>query len=156
MQHCATLAGFYDEWEMAELMKEVGHYYNGGVICPEDNLDIVSHLRDYPDLYWREEVRTGRLIRAVGWQTNLSTKPYMITEVSRHLDDIECQDIRFWSQCRNIRRNRMVKSGIVVVGADDHHDAAAIAVCCRSAMPSARGFVGDSTAGGWNEAWGQS
>ncbi|KKL54527.1 hypothetical protein LCGC14_2264510, partial [marine sediment metagenome] len=84
MQHCATLAGFYDEWEMAELMKEVGHYYNTGVICPEDNLDIVSHLRDYPDLYWREDVRTGKMIKSIGWQTNVQTKPYMITEVSRH------------------------------------------------------------------------
>ncbi len=155
MQHCATLAGFYDEWQMAELMKEVGHYYNTGVICPEDNLDIVSHLRDYSDLYWREDVRTGKLIRAIGWQTNLSTKPYMITEVSRHLDDIDCQDIRFWSQCKNIRRNATVKSGIVVVGADDHHDAGAIAIVCRSAMPVARGYVGSATEGGWTDEWGQ-
>ena len=154
MQHCATLAGFYDEWEMAILMMEVAHYYNDGVICPEDNLDIVSHLRGYPDLYYREDVRTGKLIRAIGWQTNLSTKPYMITEVSRHLDDIDCQDIRFWSQCKNIRRNAMVKSGILVVGADDHHDAGAIAIVCRSAMPVARGFVGDTTKGGWDDSWG--
>ncbi|KKL25988.1 hypothetical protein LCGC14_2399800 [marine sediment metagenome] len=155
MQHCATLAGFYDEWEMAILMMEVGHYYNGGVICPEDNLDIVSHLRGYPDLYYREDVRTGKLIRAIGWQTNLSTKPYMITEVSRHLDDIDCQDIRFWSQCKNIRRNAMVKSGILVVGADDHHDAGAIAIVCRSAMPIARGYVGNTTEGGWDDRWGR-
>ncbi len=155
MQHCATLAGFHDEWEMAELMKEVAYYYNGGVICPEDNLDIVSHLRDYPDLYYREDVRTGKLIRAIGWQTNVSTKPYMITEVSRHLDDIDCQDIRFWSQCKNIRRNATVKSGILVVGADDHHDCAAIAIVCRSAMPVARGYVGNSTEGGWTEDWGK-
>ncbi len=154
MQHCATLAGFYDEWEMAELMKEVAHYYNTGVICPEDNLDIVSHLRDYSDLYWREDVRTGKSIKAVGWQTNLSTKPYMITEVSRHLDDIDCQDIRFWSQCKNIRRNATVKSGIVVVGADDHHDCGAIAIVCRDAMPIARGYVGNTTEGGWGDSWG--
>ncbi|KKN54547.1 hypothetical protein LCGC14_0591390 [marine sediment metagenome] len=154
MQHCATLAGMYDEWEMAELMKEVAHYYNGGVICPEDNLDIVSHLRDYPDLYWREDVRSGKFGKVVGWQTNVSTKPYMITEVNRHLNDIDCQDIRFWSQCKNIRRNSMVKSGIMVVGADDHHDAGAIAIVCRDAMPIARGYVGNTTEGGWDEKWG--
>jgi len=150
MQHCATLAGFYDEWEMALLMKEVGHYYNGAVIAPEDNLDIVSHLRDYPDLYWREDVRTGKLVRAIGWQTNLSTKPYMITEVSRHLEHIDCQDIRFWSQCKNIRRNAMVKSGVLVVGADDHHDAGAIAMVCRDAQPVQRGYVGSA---GWPDNW---
>jgi len=151
MRHCATLAGFYDEWEMAILMKEVARYYNGAVIAPEDNLDIVSHLRDWPDLYWREDVRTGKLIRAVGWQTNLSTKPYMITEVSRHLDHIDCQDLRFWSQCKNIRRNASIKSGILVVGADDHHDCGAIGIVCRDAQPVQRGYVGSA---GWPEGWG--
>lgn len=152
MQHCATLAGFYDEWEMAEYMKVVAYYYGGAVMAPEDNLDIVSHLRDYPDLYWREDVRTGKLAKAIGWQTNLSTKPYMITELNRHMDSIDCQDIRFWSQCKNIRRNSMMKSGIVVVGADDHHDCGAIAVVCRQAQAIQRGYVGCA---GWSEDWGK-
>ena len=151
MRHCATLAGFYDEWEMAEYMKVVGYYYNGAVIAPEDNLDIVSHLRDYPDLYWREDVRTGRMGKAIGWQTNLSTKPYMVTELNRHLEHIDCQDMRFWSQCKNIRRNSMIKSGILVVGADDHHDCGAIAIVCRDAQPVQRGYVGSA---GWPEGWG--
>jgi len=150
MRHCATLAGFYDEWEMAEYMKVVGYYYNGAVIAPEDNLDIVSHLRDYPDLYWREDVRTGRMGKAIGWQTNLSTKPYMVTELNRHLEHIDCQDMRFWSQCKNIRRNSMIKSGILVVGADDHHDAGAIAVVCRDSQPVQRGYVGSA---GWPDNW---
>lgn len=157
MQHCATLCGFYDEWEMAELMKVVGHLYNDGVIAPESNLDIVSHLRDYPDLYWREDVRTGKVGKVIGWETNVSTKPYMITELNRHMDDIDCQDIRFWSQCRNIRRNPMVRSGIVVVGADDHHDCGAIAIVCRDAQPIQRGYVGstsDEGLGGWTDSWG--
>ena len=152
MQHCATLAGFYDEWEMAEYMKVVAHMFNNGVIAPEDNLDIVSHLRDYPDLYWREDVRTGKGVRAIGWQTNLATKPYMITELNRHMEDIDCQDIRFWSQCKNIRRNAMVKSGIIVVGADDHHDCGAIAIVCRDAQAVQRGYVGSA---GWPEGWGE-
>ena len=152
MKHCATLAGFYDEWEMAEYMKVVAHYYNDGVIAPEDNLDIVSHLRDYPDLYYREDVRTGKGIKAVGWQTNLSTKPYMITELNRHMEHLDCQDIRFWSQCKNIRRNSMVKSGIIVVGADDHHDCGAIAIVCRDAQSVQRGYVGEA---GWDEDWGR-
>jgi len=151
MLHCATLAGFYDEWEMAEYMKVVAYYYNGAVIAPEDNLDIVSHLRDYPDLYWREDVRTGKGIKAVGWQTNLSTKPYMITELNRHMEYLDCQDIRFWSQCKNIRRNPTVKSGIVVVGADDHHDCGAIAIVCRDVQATTRGYVGSS---GWPDGWG--
>tara|TARA_Y100000310_G_scaffold345865_1_gene471865 strand:- start:12838 stop:14508 length:1671 start_codon:yes stop_codon:yes gene_type:complete len=152
MKHYATLAGMYDEWEMAEYMKQVGYYYNGAVLAPEDNLDIVSHLRDYPDLYWREDTRTGKLIRAIGWQSNISTKPYMITEVSRNMEYMECYDVRFWSQCKNIRRTNQLRGGILVIGADDHHDAGAIAIVCRSAQPIQRGYVGSA---GWPDDWGR-
>lgn len=155
LKHCATLAGWYDEWEMAEYCKDMGYYYNIAVICPEDNLDIVSHLREYDSLYYREDVRTGKGIRAIGWQTNTSTKPYMLTELNRHMEDIECHDRRFWSQCRNIRRDPSMKYGISVVGADDHHDCGAIAVCCRSVQSVQVGYVGSSgDGGGWGDTWG--
>jgi len=152
MVHCATIAGFYDEWEMAQYCMDLARYYENTVIAPEDNLDIVSHLREWPNLYMREDPRTGRGIRAIGWQTNLSTKPYMITELNRNMDYITCHDIRFWSQCRNIRRNASVKSGIIVVGADDHHDCGAIAIVCRSAQAVQVGYVGSA---GWPDDWGK-
>jgi|TARA_Y100000310_G_scaffold2292_1_gene2869 hypothetical protein len=150
--HCATLAGYYDEWEMAEYCKELGRYYNEAVICPEDNLDIVSHLKDYPELYYREDPRSGTVGRVVGWQTNVSTKPYMITEMNRHLDLLSSHDQRFWAQLRNIRRDRGVRSGITVVGPDDHHDAGAIAIVCRGAAQVHRGYVGSA---GWSDDWGR-
>jgi len=152
LKHLATLAGFYDEWEMAQYCKELGKYYNEAVIAPESNLDILGHLRDYPNIYYREDVRSGKLIRALGWETNTATKPYMITEVNRNMEYIECHDIRFWSQCKNIRRDPTRKSGISVTGADDHHDAGAIAIVCRSALPVERGFVGTC---GWDDSWGK-
>jgi len=156
LRHVATLSGWYDEWEMAEYVKPLGHHYNIAVLAPEDNLDFVSHVREYPALYYREDVRTGKLIRAIGWQTNTATKPYMLTELNRHMEDIECHDIRFWSQCKNIRRDPTMKYGISVIGADDHHDAGAIAVCCRSAQSVVAGYVGSSgDAGGWDERWGR-
>lgn len=156
LKHCATLAGYYDEWEMAEYCKDLAYYYGNTVICPEDNLDIVSHLRDYGNLYYREDVRTGKGVRAIGWQTNTSTKPYMLTELNRYLEDIECYDMRFWSQLRNIRRDPTMKYGISVVGADDHHDAGAIAVVCRGVQAVQVGYVGNSgDACGWDENWGR-
>ncbi len=156
LKHVATLSGWYDEWEMAEYVKGLGFHYNTAVLCPEDNLDIVSHLREYPALYYREDVRTGKLIRAIGWQTNTSTKPYMLTELNRNMEDIECHDLQFWSQCKNIRRDPTMKYGISVVGADDHHDAGAIAVCCRSVQSAVVGYVGSTgESGGWDENWGR-
>ncbi len=156
LQHCATLAGWYDEWEMAQYVMELGYYYNIAVLAPEDNLDIVSHLRDYPNLYFREDVRTGKGVRAIGWQTNTATKPYMLTELNRHMEDIECHDQRFWSQCKNIRRDPKMKYGISVIGRDDHHDAGVIAICCRSVQSAIVGFVGTTgESGGWNDNWGR-
>ena len=76
-----------------------------------------------------------------------ATKPYLLTELNRHLENITCYDRRFWSQCRNIRR---YGDKIVSVGADDHHDCGAIAIACRTAMPINRGLVGVT---GWDDKW---
>lgn len=149
--HCATISGLYDEWEMAQYCMELGRYYNNAIIAPEDNLDIVSHLRDYPELYYRESPRDGRIVMSVGWQTTTSTKPYMVTEINVNLDIIECKDIRFWKQAKNIRRDPTSKSGIKSVGADDHYMAMALAVVCRKSIPANRGFVGQA---GWDDNWG--
>ena len=154
-KHCATLAGWYDEAEFGEYCKMLGYYYNEAVLAPEDNLDLVSHVRDYSQLYYREDLRDGRLLRSIGWQTNVSTKPYMISELNRNLEYLDCRDQRFWEQLKNVHRDATVKGGISVVGSEDHHMAGAISVACRSAMPVHRGYVGQTgDSGGWDDKWG--
>jgi len=154
--HCATLAGWYDEAEFGEYCKLLGYYYNEAVLAPEDNLDLVSHVRDYPQLYYRDDLRNGSSTRSVGWQTNISTKPYMISEVNRNIEYLDCRDQRMWEQMKNVHRDAGVKSGISVVGAEDHHMAGGISIVCRSAMPIARGYVGNTgDDGGWDDKWGR-
>lgn len=154
--HCATLAGWYDEAEFGEYCKLLGYFYNEAVLAPEDNLDLVSHVRDYPQLYYRDDLRDGRPTRAIGWQTNVSTKPYMVSELNRALEYLDCKDQRFWEQLKNVHRDASVKSGITTVGAEDHHMAGGIAVVCRSAMPIQRGYIGNSgDSGGWDDKWGR-
>jgi hypothetical protein len=150
--HCATLCGYYDEDMMGRYCKELGRLYNEAVICPEDNLDLVAHVKDYPCLYYREDVTNGKVIQSIGWNSNTSTKPYMRTELSRNMQYMECYDRRFWSQCRNIRRDPESRTGLKVVGADDHHDCAAIAIVCRNVQPVERGYAGEY---GWKDSWGQ-
>ena len=148
-KHCATLSGLYEDYDMAEKCKAAARLYNNAVIANEDTLGITSHLKDYPDLYYRTDPITGRVGKDIGWQTTKSTKPYMITELSRHLSKIITHDIRLISQLRNIR---WVGDRAISIGADDYHDSAAIAIVCRSAMPIERGFVGAS---GWPDSWGR-
>ncbi len=152
MRHVATLAGLYDQPDMAQKSKDLARYYNGATIATEDALGFVGYISDYPDLYYRTDPDTGLVGKKVGWQTNRSTKKYMCNEVARLLPVIECHDIRIIEQCRNIKE---IKSGSTIIptsiGADDYHDSLGIAIVCRSSVPVERGLIG---AKGWKDGWG--
>ena len=151
-KHCATFSGLYAGKEMADKCIPVARYYNEATIANEDALDITSHLVGYPNLYYRTDPVTGMVSKNIGWQTNGSTKVYMCNELLRALPLITTHDIRFVSQCRNIREGKSRGRVIPVsVGADDYHDSGAIAVVCRDSVQIERGFVG---AKGWTENWG--
>jgi hypothetical protein len=147
--HCATLAGFYGDDEMAEKSQVLARYYNTAIIANEDTLGITSHLKDYPELYYRTDPVTGKVGKDIGWQTTKSTKPYMMTELSRELSKISTHDIRIPSQLRNIR---WVGGRAIPIGSDDVAMSTAIAIVCRTAMPIERGFVGSH---GWSDSWGR-
>jgi hypothetical protein len=152
-KHHATLSGYYKGDEMASKCKDLACYYNNAVIAAEDALEFVAHIKDYHNLYYRTDVISGRVGRAIGWATTPKTKPYMITEVGRHLEKVETHDIRIVSQLRNIRWVEGTRGERAVsIGADDYHDSLAIAVCCRETMPMVRGLVGVA---GWSDDWGK-
>jgi len=151
--HVATLSGLYPEDEMAEKTKDLAYYYNTAIIAAEDSLGVISHLKDYPELYYRTDPVTGRVSGNIGWHSNVSTKPYMITEMNRHLHMIDTHDIRLVAQLRNIRWIQGARGErAVAVGADDYHDSAAIAIVCRESRAVERGLVGVS---GWPDSWGR-
>jgi hypothetical protein len=142
-RHCATLAGMYSPEIMAEKVKELARYYNSAVIAGEANLEFVSHIKDYPNLYYREDVVTGKVSSQLGWLTTPRTKPYMITEVNRHMSKILTHDSNLVSQFRNIR---WIGDRPMNIGMDDYHDSCAIAIVCRNHLPVQRGLVGTA---GW-------
>ncbi len=153
-QHCATLSGLYPQDVMGEKSMVLGRYYNEALLAVEDALDMVVHIKNYPQLYYRTDPVTGRVGKDIGWQTNTKTKPYMITEVNRHLSRISTHDIRIVSQFRNIRwvRSNSGQERAIPIGSDDYHDSTAIAVVCRESIPIERGFVGTA---GWRSSWGR-
>ena len=148
-RHCATMSGLYEDYDMADKSIALAKYYNQAVIANEDTLGITSHLKDYPELYYRTDPVTGRVGKDIGWQTTRSSKPYMCNELSSHLHMIETHDTRVISQLSNIRD---VGGRPTAVGADDYHDSVAIAIVCRSVLPIERGLAGVC---GWSEGWGQ-
>ena len=152
-KHHATLSGLYKGDEMAEKCIELARYYNGAVIANEDALEFTVHIKKYENLYYRTDIVSGKISNLIGWATTPKTKPYMISEVNRHLSKIITHDIRVLSQCRNIRWIQGARGERAIsIGADDYHDSTAIAIVCRDAMPVEKGLVGVS---GWSEDWGR-
>ncbi len=152
-KHCATFSGLYAGKEMADKCIPLARYYNEATIANEDALDITSHLVGYPNLYYRTDPVTGMVSKNIGWQTNPATKVFMCNQLLTALPLIISHDIRWISQCRNIRegmsRGRLIPMS---VGADDFHDAAALAVVCKGAIQIERGLIGVK---GWSDDWGQ-
>lgn len=142
-RHCATLAGLYTPEVMAVKSKELALHYNGATLAAEANIEFVTHIKDYGNLYYREDPVSGKVSNKIGWLTTPKTKPYMITEVNRHLDKMLTHDIRLVGQFRNIR---WVGDRPISMGADDFHDSCAIAMVCRTHLPIERGCVGTA---GW-------
>jgi hypothetical protein len=152
--HCATMSGYYAQDEMAEKSIPLARWYNGAIIANEDTLGFTSHVAKYGNLYYRHDPVTGKVGKNIGWQTNTTTKPYMITELGRHLSKIVTHDIRFISQCRNIRwqKDSRGRDRAVSIGSDDYHDSVTIAIVCRQSIPVVRGLVGTY---GWSSKWGK-
>ena len=150
--HCATLAGLYQDFDMADKCKELGKFYNNAIIAPEDALGIVGHLTDYVgDLYYRTDVVSGKIMKLVGWQTNGATKPYMVNVIAKEMHRIETHDLRIVSQFKNIRwQGDGKKRRAMSIGADDFHDSTGIALVCRDSVPLIRGCVGQA---GWPQDW---
>ena len=144
MKHCATLAGLFPPEQMADKVIPLAQYYNMATIAGEANIEFVNYIKNYPNLYYQQNIITGKPSNKLGWLTTPKTKPYMIAEVNKNLHKIECHDIRVVSQLRNIR---WYGERAVSVGADDFHDSAAIAIVCRQSIPDNIGMVGVS---GWN------
>ncbi len=152
-KHVATLSGYYEGDEMADKSMTLARYYNGATIANEDALEFNTHIKGYEALYYRTDVVSGIVSNKIGWATTGVTKPYMISELNRHISQIDCNDIRVWSQMRNIRWVQGARGARAIsVGADDYHDSACIALVCRESVPVERGIVGSY---GWSDSWGQ-
>ena len=141
--HCATLGGLYVPDIMAGKVIELGGYYNKALLAAESNIEFVTHIKNYPNLYYRQDILSGKVSNHIGWQTSRGNKQYMITELNRNLTKIITHDNIFVSQLRNLR---YYGEKIISIGSDDYHDSAAIAIVCRDSMPITRGVVGSC---GW-------
>ena len=70
--HCASLSGFIDPLDFASPVLELARWYNNAFLVPEANshgLGLIAQLRDYPNIYFREDIINGQHSMRPGWLT---------------------------------------------------------------------------------------
>ena len=146
---CARDAGLYSPEVTAVKALAASDYYNRAMITWEANshgLAITELLKHRRPIYLRKDIVSGRQSLEPGWLTTggaRGTKDFMLHQVHRSLSDMICHDIELVRELRNIRQ---IGDKVEVVGADDIHDAYAIALVCSTPKPIKRGYMGRS---GW-------
>jgi hypothetical protein len=149
----ARLSGIFEAAENWPPIQELANWYNHALIDPEANghgQGLVREARNYPNLYWREDIVSGQKTMVIGWLSTPKTKPYMMQTIKRYLPTLECYDIVLVKQLRGFRdlgEGKYLKTTM-----DDHHDAAGLALV---ALPDAghahqRGFRGSSGYTNWD------
>lgn len=149
-RHCARVSGNFNAEMASAKALSLAEHYNKARIVVETNppgIPIAYMLQNYPYLYMREDIISGRPTKQIGWLTTPRTKPQMTQQLAFMLPRIITYDAEFVAQLRNMR---YVDGRVVARGPDDHHDAGAIAmVCRRSRRSSSSGFIG--TTKGWKD-----
>jgi len=143
---CARAAGLWTPEVTKDIAWDIGRYYNWSTIVWEANshgMALAPLMKDYPNLYYRRDIVSGRESSELGWYTSPKTKDFMLSTNARMLPDMIVHDIEYISQCRNIR---LAGEQAISVGMDDIHDSVCIALVCRDTKPVSRGYVGSS---GW-------
>ena len=145
---CARLSGLIGPDVTAQLAKKVAYYYNRAALVIEANshgLAVVNQVQDYPNLYYRRDVVSGRESNQIGWLTTPKTKPFMVQQLQRALPRMVTHDIDLVIEMRNMR---FVGDKVVTLGEDDIHDTACMAMTCHSPRSGTRGFAGQA---GWRK-----
>lgn len=147
---CARVSGNFTAGIAASKALSLAEHYNNARIIPETNppgIPIAYALTNanYSNIYFREDIISGRPTQSIGWLTTPRTKPFMCEQLGYMLPRLLVYDAEFVQQLRNMR---YIGDRVIAHGPDDHHDAGAIAMACRrSRKPSNSGFTG--TTRGW-------
>lgn len=151
-RECAQISGLFGPEVTAKLAMDVARHYNNAMLAIEANahgLAVAVLIKDYPNLYYRRDVVSGKEGHQIGWLTTPKTKPFMVQSLTRALPGMITHDIDLIVEMRNMR---YVGDKVVTAGDDDIHDTAAIAAAVRRPRQSGRGFVGVA---GWSDKWGR-
>ena len=152
-QKVARLSGLTDAAAMKDEIVELAKWYNWALINPEANghgAGLIRELKNYPNLYWREDIVSGVKSMVIGWLTTSRTKPFMMQTIKRAMVNMECYDPESVRQYRGFRDLGMGK--YIATTMDDVHDSDGLALVAASNLQPGkhRGFKGGSGHTNWD------
>ncbi len=145
---CATFQARIEPHVFAGILKQMGRWYNTAEIAVERNFTgyaVLSHMQDYPNIYYQRDFVTGKITQNRGWWTNDQTKQFMMTAAKDHLSLLKIWDFNL---VRQLRGYRYIKFKPTAQTYDDLAIALMIAIAVRKATGVARGYQGKIA--GWN------
>jgi len=152
-QLVARLSGLTEAAAMKDDIIALGKWYNWALINPEANghgQGLIREIKNYPNLYWREDIVSGKKSMVIGWLTTSRTKPFMMQTLKQAMLNMECYDAELMRQCRGFRD--LGQGKVLPTTMDDNHDAAGLALVAASDLKPGkhRGFKGSSGHTSWD------
>ena len=147
-QVCATFQARVEPYVFANILKEMGKWYNEAQIAVERNFTgyaVLGHMLDYGNIYHQRDFVSGKVTTQRGWWTNEQTKQYMMTKLKDSLPRLKLWDVNL---IRQMRGYRYIKFKPVAQTFDDLVIALMIANAVKAVQGMARGYQGKIS--GWN------
>ena len=146
---CATFQARIDPAMLASILKDMGSVYNMAELAIERNFTgytVLSHLTDYPKIYYQRDFTSGKLTTNPGWWTNGQTKEFMMSTLKDKIGALHLWDVNLVRQARGYRYVKLKPEAQTF---DDLVIALMIACAVKAFVGEGRGYVGNAMDWDW-------
>lgn len=146
---CATYQGRVDPVQLSTIARQIGEWYNYGELIIERNFTgytVLSHLNDYPNIYYEKDFMSGKTTGKKGWWTNVRTKEFLMTSLKDKFGQLKIYDINL---VRQLRGYRYIKLKPVAQTFDDLVMALMFACAVKTSTGTSRGYMGATAGWSW-------
>jgi hypothetical protein len=146
---CATFQARIEPPMLASIIQDMGKWYNNAEIAVERNFTgytVLSHLTNYPNIYYQRDFTSGKQTSTPGWWTNAQTKEFMMSTLKDKLQALSLWDVNLVRQARGYRYIKLKPEAQTY---DDLIIALMIACSVKEFIGEGRGYVGAALNWDW-------
>ncbi|MBT9151103.1 MAG: hypothetical protein DDT40_01287 [candidate division WS2 bacterium] len=150
---CATFQARIEPHTLANILKEMGTWYNKAELVVERNFTgyaVLEQLQDYPNISHQRDFVTGRVTTQKGWWSSNQTRDLLMSVTKENLKQLKIWDVNLVRQLRSYRYIKLkTKYREQAQTHDDLALALMLALTARKIVGTARGYQGSSTSWPW-------